>query len=177
MLKKILDMYCRHFWNGSKYARSLGVKVGCNCSIMSKSFGTEPYLIEIGNHVQIASGVSFVNHGGVWVFREKYPKMDIFGKIKIGNNVYIGKNTIILPGVRIGNDVIIGAGAVVTKSVPNNSIIGGNPAKIIGKVDEFEKKISTFNLKTKGLSYKEKKKVLLSSSNDRFLFKQELKTE
>ena len=51
--------------------------------------------------------------------------------IIIGNDVWIGTRSIILPGVKIGNGVIIGAGAVVTKDVPPYAIVGGNPAKII----------------------------------------------
>lgn len=174
LFKRILNKYRKHFWRGSKYARHLGVKVGDNCSIISKNFGSEPYLIEIGNHVQITSGVRFCNHGAAWVFRQKDPTMDFFGKIKIGNNVYIGNNAIILPGVKIGNDVIIGAGSVVTKSIPNNSIVGGNPATIIGKVNEFEEKISCFNLKTKGLTFQEKREFLLNSSDNKFISKLEL---
>lgn len=174
ILNKLLNKYRKHFWDGSRYARYLGVKVGSNCSIISKNFGSEPYLIEIGNHVQITSGVRFSNHGAAWVFRQKNPTMDFFGKIKIGNNVYIGINAIILPGVNIGNNVIIGAGSVVTKSVPNNSIVGGNPAVLIGNVNDFEKKITSFDLKTKGLSYQKKKELLMNANDKKFISKSEL---
>lgn len=69
-----------------KYARYLGVKIGDNCDIQNVSFGSEPYLIEIGNHVQITSGTKFFTHGAGWVLRDKYPKIDFFGKIKVGDN-------------------------------------------------------------------------------------------
>jgi len=55
--------------------------------------------------------------------------------VSIGNDVWIGGGAIICPGVSIGNGVVIGAGAVVTKSVPDNVVIGGNPAKIIKDID------------------------------------------
>ena len=56
------------------------------------------------------------------------------GPVKIGNNVHIGENVIILPGVNIGNNVIVGAGSVVTKSIPDNTLACGNPAKVIKNI-------------------------------------------
>ncbi len=58
----------------------------------------------------------------------------------IGENVFLGANAVILPGVTIGDNVIIGAGAVVTKNIPSGSVVGGNPARIISTVDEYIKK-------------------------------------
>ena len=60
--------------------------------------------------------------------------------IDIKNNVFIGSNSIILPGVTINSNVIVAAGSVVTKSVPSNSVVGGNPAKVICTFDEFVEK-------------------------------------
>lgn len=62
------------------------------------------------------------------------------GKVKIGDRVFIGLGSIILPNVKIGNDCIIGAGTVVTKDVPDNSIVVGNPSRIISSMDEFKNK-------------------------------------
>src|SRR5690606_36547449 len=142
-----------------------------NCIISIKDFGSEPYLIEIGNDVRITSGVKLFTHGGARVFRKNIPDFDFFGKIKIGNNVYIGNNAIILPGVSIGDDVIIGAGSVVTKSVGTNSVVGGNPARIIGSVSELQNKMLKYNVKTKGLSRADKKSKLLSLPPDMFIRK------
>lgn len=85
------------------------MKIGKGCAIGTIKFGSEPYLIEIGDYVQVTTDVSFSTHGGGWVFRRKHPKFDFFGKITIGNNVYIGNRAMIMPGVTIGNNVIIGA--------------------------------------------------------------------
>jgi len=171
MLKKILNLYRRYFWSCEKYAKFIGVKLGKKCSIATKNFGSEPYLIEIGNRVQITNDVKFFCHGAAWVFREGIPEFDFFGKIKIKDNVYIGNNALIMAGVTIGSNVIVAAGAVVTKSVPDNSVVGGNPARVIGHVPELEERMLKYNVETKGLKYEEKKKFLLSLSDDKFISK------
>jgi len=110
-------------------ARKLGTKVGDDCRFINfPMLGSEPYLIEIGNHVTISSDVVFSTHdGGTWVFREKEQYKDVlkFGKIKIGNNCFIGLRSVILPGVTIGDDCVIGACSLVTKSVPSGEVWGG----------------------------------------------------
>ncbi|SMP15470.1 acyltransferase [Chryseobacterium profundimaris] len=171
MVEKIKNLYRKYFWSDERYARFIGVKIGKNCRIATRFFGSEPYLIEIGNHVQITQHVRFSNHGGGWVLREKYPDFDFFGKIKVGNNVYIGNSSIILAGVTIGDNVIVGAGSVVTKSIPSGSIVGGNPAKIITTIENFENTYIKYNVKTKKLNAQEKKEVLMKLSEDMFINK------
>jgi acetyltransferase-like isoleucine patch superfamily enzyme len=161
-IRRLGDIYRNRMWSKEKIARRMGVKIGSNCDIQDVNFGSEPYLIEIGNHVQITSGTKLFTHGGAWILREKYPTIDFFGKIKIGNNVYIGNNTLIMPGVVVGSNVIIAAGSVVTKSVPSNVLVGGNPAVIIGSTESFELNIMRFDLRSKGLEYSEKRKLILS---------------
>ena len=121
--------------------------------------------------VQITEGVKFFTHGGGWVFREKYPHFDSFGKIEIGNNVYIGNSAIILPGIKIENDCIVGAGSVVTKSIPKGYVVGGNPAVIIGTISEVMEKQLKYNLDTKKMNELEKKKYLLNLEENRFIRK------
>lgn len=118
-----------------------GVKIGSNCEIYEDVyFDSEPYLIEIGNNVRIARGVTLLTHdGGMWVPRNNgmLKNADAFGKIKIGNNVHIGMYASIMPSVTIGDNVIIGVGAIVTKDIPPNSIAAGVPAKVIETLDEY----------------------------------------
>lgn len=116
----------------AEYLRKQGMKIGENCRFESMDFSTEPYLIELGDHVAIAYKTSFITHdGGVWCFRQDdLTEGDIFGKIKIGNNVLIGINCIILPNTTIGDNCIVGAGSVVRGKFPGNSVIFGNPAKV-----------------------------------------------
>ena len=98
-------------------------------------FSTEPYLIEIGDNVRIASGTIFLTHdGAVNCFRGEI-NGGIFGRIKVGNNVFIGTKSIILLNTTIGNNCIIGAGSVVRGHFPDDSVIVGNPAKIIMKTN------------------------------------------
>jgi acetyltransferase-like isoleucine patch superfamily enzyme len=119
-----------------KYLRKQGMKIGNDCRLNTLSFSTEPYLIEIGNHVAIADGSDFITHdGGIWCFREELGHADIFGKIKIGNNVFIGNSCTILPNTVIGENCIVGAGSVVRGKFPENSVIIGNPAKVVLKMN------------------------------------------
>ena len=175
MLKRIffllVELYYRLTLNCVGYAKKRGVKVGKHCEFFTRDFGSEPYLIEIGNHVQITSGVKFFTHGGGWILREKYPNFDFLGKIVIGDNVYIGNNALFMPGVTVGNNVIVAAGAVVTKSITDNVIVGGNPAKIIGNIENFEHKILPYQLDMNGMTFKRKKEYLLSLFDNKFVKK------
>ena len=167
MFKIIIDKY-KKYKDPIKYWKDKGAKIGNNCEIYSSVlFGSEPYLVEVGNHVRVNSGVNFVTHdGGVWVLREylKTPQhndIDLFGKIKVGNNVHIGTNAIIMPNVTIGNNCIIGCGAIVTKDIPDNSIAVGVPARVIETLDEYiEKNKDKFDY-TKNMNSNVKKIFLL----------------
>ncbi|MBR8537484.1 acyltransferase [Carboxylicivirga sediminis] len=143
--------------------RAYGVKIGAKCNIYYSQFSTEHYLIEIGNHVVVSKGVQFLTHdGAVWIFRDKYPDLDLFGPIKIGNNTCIGLNCIILPNTHIGDNCIISAGSVVKGKIPDNSLVMGNPAKVVMKTNMQEKLylLSPNKIPTKNLSYKAKKQKI-----------------
>lgn len=144
------------------FLRKKGIKIGQNCEIHTMAFSTEPYLIEIGNRVRIASGTQFITHdGSIMCFRDEL-KGGLFGKIKIGNNVFIGINSIILFNTTIGDNCIIGAGSVVRGHFPDNSVIVGNPAKVVSTTT-IQKMFFSNNpgfVKTNDLTEAEKDKIV-----------------
>ena len=116
-------------------------QVGEGCYIVPTYLGTEPYLVRIGNHVAIAAGVKFITHdGGAWLFRNAVPDLQVFGPIIIEDNVVLGENVILLPGVTVGSNTVIGAGSVVMTDIPPNSIALGNPARPFGSVEKYRQK-------------------------------------
>ncbi len=147
------------------WARSIGVQVGEGCRLLGANpgmFGTEPYLVKLGNNVETTAGVRFITHdGAVWVFRREDPEIDIFGAITVGNNVFIGVNATILPGVTIGDNCIIATGAVVTKDVPSGSVAAGVPAHVIKTVDEYRQKVEPNAFHIRSLPPEEKRRVLV----------------
>jgi acetyltransferase-like isoleucine patch superfamily enzyme len=130
----------RDAWMLAGYVRQ-GLKLGQDVRIIGKpDFGEEPYLIEIGDHVTVSSRVSLITHdGATWVFRDRpeYKGLQRFGRIKIGNNCFIGERSIVMPGVSIGDNCVVGAGSVVTRSVPDNCVVAGSPARYICSYEGF----------------------------------------
>ncbi|WP_352310297.1 acyltransferase [Psychrobacter sp. W2-37-MNA-CIBAN-0211] len=171
MFKKIIRFYHNYFWSPEKLARYEGVSIGKNCNIQNVSFGSEPFLITIGDQVQITNGTKIFTHGGAFILRKKYPDIDFFGKVIIKNNVYIGNNCLIMPGVTIGSNVLVAAGSVVTKTIPDNVVVGGNPAKILCSTIEFEQRMLEKNVKSKMMSSDEKREFLLSLPDSDFIKK------
>ena len=126
-------------------------------------WGSEPWIINIGSNVHITDGVKFITHdGGTLLFRDIIPDLEITKPISIGNNVYIGNNVLLLPGVTVGNNVVIGAGAVVTKDIPDNSVVVGVPARVIKTTDEYLEKIKKESLHLGQLKGREKDKALMA---------------
>lgn len=151
ILLKILDIYQNMVKTATiEVAKSKGMKVGENLYIQGvPNFGSEPFLIEIGNHVTLAEGVSFINHGGdarVTKKIEKFKDGRNFGRIKIGNNTFVGKGTILMPGIAIGDNCIVGSLSVVSSSIPDNSVYAGTPAKFICTIDEYGERLLTNNV-------------------------------
>jgi acetyltransferase-like isoleucine patch superfamily enzyme len=113
--------------------RSQGARIGEGCLIFPSDFSDLPYLIEIGNHVAISADTTFITHDASgWLFAD-HPEMDLFGTIRVGDNVYIGAGCTILPNTVIGSNCIIGTGSVVRGVIPDDSVVFGNPARVVMK--------------------------------------------
>jgi acetyltransferase-like isoleucine patch superfamily enzyme len=142
--------------------RRRGVRIGKNCLVYTTSFSTEPYLIEIGDHVAISRDVEFVTHDASGFLFEDHPEMDVFGPIRVGDNTFFGTHCIILPGTRIGSNCVIGSGSVVRGEVPDGSVVMGNPAKVVMKTALFKQLLVNHKhrLDTRSLPPEEKEKVL-----------------
>lgn len=91
--------------------------------------------LQIGNNVTL-TGVQILTHDASLVKFLDHNCLKV-GRVVIGNNVFVGVNTTILPNVHIGDNVIVGAGSVVTKDVPSNSVVAGNPARFICSFDDY----------------------------------------
>lgn len=167
LIKFIIEKIQKHN-NPIRYWKKKGLSIGAECEInASASFGSEPYLVKLGNHVRVNSGVNFITHdGGVWVLRWEnrcYNDVDLFGRILVGDNVHIGTNSTIMPGTKIGNNVIIGCGAVVTRDVPDNSVAAGIPARVIESLEDYKEKHRNEFFHTKNMSRGDKKTYILKN--------------
>ena len=149
-----------------EHLKKIGMQIGDRTYIFSDKLETaEPYLVTIGNRCMIAPGVMFTTHDASASYYIPGAS-DLFGRIIIGDDCFIGMGSIILPGVSIANNCIIGAGSVVTKSFNETGIvIAGNPAKKICTIKELYEKNKNKALNVWGMTYCEKKKYLLENEN------------
>ena len=122
-----------------------------------------PDKIHIGENTVIAKGSIILVHDysiecGLEIIGKENPEyeMQFLKDVYIGKNCFIGARTFILPGAKIGDNCIVGAGSVVSGEIPSNSIVAGNPAKVINQTDEWAKK--NYNKKNYFPGTKNKKK-------------------
>lgn len=149
MFKSIVSFVSSVYYKSSSdrfinYLRGLGMRIGENTVILSPNhshidIGRASW-IEIGDNCVLTYGISLIAHDYSWSILRK--SHDVLaptggGGIKIGNNVFIGVNSLVLRNVTIGNNCIIGAGSVVSKSIPDNSVATGNPCRVIMSMDDY----------------------------------------
>lgn len=131
-------------------AISQGIVLGAGTRVVGDvSFGSEPYLISIGENCLITDGVKFVTHdGGVQVpfikggafMHEIYGRKVLAGRISLGDNIFIGNGVIALLGTTIGDNVLVGAGSVLKGNYPSNCVVAGVPAKVICSIEDYYKR-------------------------------------
>lgn len=143
-----------------------GLLLGKNVDLVNMpSFGSEPYLIKIGDDTTISFDVAFVTHdASTRVIRhlpDGDPNTGHFGPIIIGKNCFIGCRSTILAGVHIGDNSVIGAGSVVNRDIPANSVAAGVPCKVICSLDEYRAKHKDDFMYLGPMSQEEKKRKLL----------------
>ncbi len=151
------DMLIRHL-------RRTGMNIGDGCFICSEKVETaEPYLVTLGKNVLVASDVLFATHDGS--ASHYIPgASDLFGRINIGDNCFIGMGSIILPGVTIAENCIVGAGSVVTRNFLNaNMVLAGNPAREISTVEKLREKNERYALNVWKIPASERKSFILEN--------------
>jgi serine acetyltransferase len=127
----------------------------------------------MGDSVTITSGVKIITHDGSTglVRDEQGRRYQRYAPVKIGNNVFVGVNSVILPGVTIGSNVVVAAGSVVTRDVPDNNIVGAVPARHIMSFQAFSERIASSCANDSGLEhvpeYKERVALAMQIETER----------
>lgn len=138
-LLTVYRLFCRP--DGEAWAavlkRHLGLQgMGEHCFVQTNVTITDPLYVRVGNNVRLSGCTLFGHDGSVNMLRRAYGlRLDKVGKIDIRDNVFIGHQAIVMPGVTIGPNAIVAAGSVVTRDVPPGAVVGGVPARPIGTVD------------------------------------------
>ena len=148
------------------WALNEGLQLGERVDLVSPpDFGSEPYLIKIGDDTTISSNCAFITHDAATRVIRRLPDGDpetgYFGPIIVGKNCFVGYRTTILAGVTIGDNTIIGACSLVNRDIPSNVVAAGVPCKVICTLDEYRAKHKDDFMYMNSLPYEEKKAYLL----------------
>ena len=145
--------------------------LGKNVQIIGEAnFGSEPYLITIGDNTTISFDCAFVTHDAATRVLRNLPGYSketvIYGPIVVGKNCFIGCRSIVLPNVKIGDNCIIGAGSIVNKDIPSNSVAAGAPCKVICSLEEYVEKHKDDFMYIVSKPFNEKKEILTNKFKD-----------
>lgn len=146
IIRKLIWRYRADSLSYVKWLKKQGCEIGEGVNFIDPRNGwvdvSRPWMVRIGNNVTITSGVVILTHDYGWsVMKVAYG--DIIGNARpamIGDNVFIGMNTMVLGGGKIGNNVIIGANSTVSGEIPDNCVAAGNPAKVICSLADYKEK-------------------------------------
>ena len=146
--------------------------LGKNVSIIGgANFGSEPYLVTIGDNTTVSFDCAFVTHDAATRVIRNLPGHDketvIYGPITIGKNCFIGCRTVVLPNVKIGDNCIIGAGSIVNKDIPDNTVAAGSPCKVICTLEAYINKHKDEFMYIVSKPFEEKKKILLDKFKEK----------
>lgn len=168
-LKNVWRKFLYYWYTPEEWARYIGVNVGHDNLLSKDAWSSEPYLITVGSHCQLTN-CKFFTHGGGQAVRHLDPTFDCFGKIKIGDYVYIGTDALVMPGVTLGDHTLVAAGSVVTKSYEQGGVVlAGIPAKVVSTIEEYYERNKKYNIGTKGLKPSEKERVLRTMDDKLFI--------
>lgn len=130
-------------------AKNRGLNIGKNNRLSEvPDFGSEPYLVSIGDNNAIASGVKFITHdGGLFTVNKLkgYENVRDFRRISVGNECFIGLNSILMPGAKMNDRCVLGSGSVLTSTMPEGTVYAGTPAKFICTLEEYAEKAAAKN--------------------------------
>lgn len=156
-------LFLRNSDNKIKWLKLCGMKIGngtyLNCNLNAFP---EPFMIELGKNVYLATNVQFLTHDGSlsWLTRKMGltdKRTEKIGKIIIGDNCFVGARAMFMHDVTVGKNCIVAAGSVVTKNIPDNSVAGGCPAKVICTIEEYLERNKHRNDYTCGWSHYNKR--------------------
>lgn len=141
LLKKIYKSFLAFLrgYSTVDYLRKRGASIGEDVELINfQCSGKDATCLQIGNRVTL-TGCRILTHDAS---TKRFLGNDCnkIGRVVIGDDVFVGINSVILPNVKIGNRVVIGAGCIVTRDIPSNSVVVGNPARVICTCDEFVRK-------------------------------------
>jgi acetyltransferase-like isoleucine patch superfamily enzyme len=168
MIRRALSLAlntARLYQDPVRYFRRQGVELGENVEIFGANlftFGSEPYLVSIGNHVTISHNVDFITHdGGLRIARAKHPGAYLYGRIQVADRCFLGAHCVLLPGTKVGEGSVIGSGSIVTGTIPPGVVAIGTPARPVKSVDDYIQEKKRLWIDTGGLTADAKRELLL----------------